>query len=67
MAPSVLTVVEIEVVHQKREYVGLFVKRYLEWTGHEPSDNEIAHYMECQWWHEVVSYVNLGDHYRADI
>lgn len=67
MPPSVSTEAEIEVVLQKSESASNFVKTYRKVIGQEPSDAEIAHHLECMRQYDVVSWINPGDHHRADV
>lgn len=67
MPPLVLTETEIEVVCQRREHVGRFVKIYQGVIGHGPSDVEITRPMECLGQLDAVSWVSPSDYHRANV
>lgn len=49
-----------------KERDGIFVKVYQGATCHEPSDVEITHHLECQGQSNIVSWIGLSDHYKAN-
>lgn len=67
MPSPILTEVEREDARQRREYVGCFVKTYRESASHDPRDAKISPHIVCQGQHDVVSWVNHGDHHRDNV
>ncbi|CAI8602580.1 unnamed protein product [Vicia faba] len=66
MLSSILTEAEIEASRQRREHDSHFVKTYRKVSGHDPGDGEFFCHTECKGRHDIVSWVNPGDHHRAD-